>query len=158
MADRQAYEQAANDLLPTLYKIAYGILRSDADARDAVQQALLKAWEKRDTARQDAFRGFLTRILINECRNIQRQRMRVCPADLTQVAIYDESPDYRDLYKALNDLPEALRLAVMLKYLHDYSEKEAARALRIPVTTYKSRLHRARSLLRKQLSQGVIFE
>lgn len=157
MADRLAYEQAANDLLPTLYKIAYGILRSDADARDAVQQALLKAWEKRGTARQDAFRGFLTRIVINECRNIQRQRMRVIPAELDQYAC-EEAADYRDLHEAVNALPEALRLAVILKYLHDYSEKEAAQALRIPITTFKSRLHRARSLLRKQLSQGVIFE
>ena len=122
-----------------------------------MQQALLKAWAARHRAGEDYFRPWLMRIVINECRNIQRQRMRVIPAELDQYAC-EEAADYRDLYEAVNALPEALRLAVMLKYLHDYSEKEAAQALRIPITTFKSRLHRARSLLRKQLSQGVIFE
>ena len=45
MVDRQEYERVAQELLPTLYKIAMGILRADADARDAVQQALLKILE-----------------------------------------------------------------------------------------------------------------
>ena len=65
MVDRQEYERVAQELLPTLYKIAMGILRADADARDAVQQALLKAWEKRGGARSGSFRGFLTRSVIN---------------------------------------------------------------------------------------------
>lgn len=157
MADRQVYEQTVNDLLPTLYKIAMGILRMDADARDAVQQALLKAWEKKDTAKDAHFRGFLTRILINECRNIQRQRMRAFPAEDIQTA--DAIlPDYRELYEALNALDEDYRLCLLLKYLHNYSEKEAAQALSIPVTTFKNRLHRARKALRKQLDLEVMFE
>ena len=76
MADRWEYERVAQEALPVLYKIAMGILRSDADARDAVQQALLKGWEKKENAREGMFRWYLTRILINECRNIQRSRQR----------------------------------------------------------------------------------
>ena len=158
MVDRQEYERVAQDLLPTLYKIAMGILRADADARDAVQQALLKAWEKRGGARSGSFRGFLTRIVINECRNIQRERMRVFPADLNAMPAASAPPDYQELYAALWALPETLRLPVLLKYLHDYSEKEAAQSLGIPVTTFKSRLHRARAALRKALDREVIFE
>lgn len=157
MVDRQNYERMAQELLPTLYKIAVGMLRSDADARDAVQQALLKAWEKRQSARIETFRGYLTRILINECHNVQRSRMRVFPAELPPLPA-PQTPDYRELFEAVQALPEPLKLAVWLKYLHNYSEKEAAQALNIPVTTFKMRLHRARQKLRETLDREVMFE
>jgi len=157
MADRLEYERVAQEALPALYKIAMGMLRSDADARDAVQQALLRGWEKKENAREGAFRWYLTRILINECRNIQRHRMRVFPVDVPPKAEM-LPPDYQDLYSAIFALPEELRLPLMLKYLQGASEKEGAAALGIPVTTFKNRLHRARKQLRKTLDREVMFE
>ena len=157
MADRLEYEAVAQEALPALYKIAMGILRSDADARDAVQQALLRGWEKKENAREGMLRWYLTRILINECHNIQRQRMRVFPAE-TLPGAEQMPPDYRDLYDAIHALPEDLRLPLMLKYLQGASEKEGAMALGIPVSTFKNRLHRARKLLRKSLDREVMFE
>ena len=153
MADREEYESTAQALLPTLYRIAVGLLRCDADARDAVQQALLKGWEKRESARPGAFRWYLTRILINECRNIQRARMRVFPVEAPPAVVTDSA-----LYDALYALREELRLPLMLKYLQGMSEKEAARALGIPVTTLKNRLFRARRALKKALDGEVTFE
>ena len=157
MADRQEYERVAAESLPALYKIAMSMLRQEADARDAVQQALLKGWEKKEAAREGMFRWYLTRILINECHNIQRQRMRVFPVE-TPPAVEHENPDYTDLYAAIHALPEELRLPVLVKYLQGASEKEGAMALGIPVTTFKNRLHRARKALRKMLDQEVMFE
>ena len=157
MADRQEYERVAQEALPMLYRIAMGILRCDADARDAVQQALLKGWEKKENARSGKFRWYLTRIVINEARNIQRYRMRVFPAEMPPV-IVQSSPDYRELYDAIFALPEDLRLPLLLKYAQDLSEKEGAAALGIPVTTFKNRLHRARKALRKILDREVTFE
>lgn len=157
MADRYEYESVAQEALPVLYKIAIGILRSDADARDAVQQALLKGWEKKENAKEGMFRWYLTRILVNECHNIQRHRMRVFPAAMPPAA-EKMPPDYRELYDAINALPEELRLPVLVKYLQGASEKEGALALGIPVTTFKNRLHRARKALRKTLDREVMFE
>lgn len=157
MADRWEYERVAQEALPALYKIAMGILRSDADARDAVQQALLKGWEKKENAREGKFRWYLHRILVNECRNIQRQRMRVFPADMPP-AVAQMPPDYRDLYDAIYQLPEDMRLPLLLKYIEGCSEKEGAACLGIPVTTFKNRLHRARKQLRKILDREVMFE
>ena len=157
MADRREYESVAQEALPVLYKIAFGILRCDADARDAVQQALLKGWEKKENARPGQFRGYLTRILINECRNIQRQRMRAFPAQLPP-AVEQAPPDYQDLYAAISALPEDLRLPLLLKYIQGASEKEGAKALGIPVTTFKTRLYRARKALRQSLDREVMFE
>ena len=158
MADRQEYERVALEALPALYRIAMGILRSDADARDAVQQALLKGWEKKENAREGMFRWYLTRILINECRNIQRRRMREFPAEAPPAAAWDAPADYRELYAAIDALPEELRLPLIVKYLQGASEREGAMALGIPVTTFKSRLHRARRALRKTLDREVMFE
>ena len=157
MADRQEYERVAQEALPVLYRIAFSILRSDADARDAVQQALLKGWEKKENAQEGKFRWYLNRILINECHNIQRHRMRVFPVDIPP-AVQDMPPDYQDLYEAIFRLPEKLRLPLMLRYMQNCSEKEAAQALGLPVTTFKNRLHRARKELRKALDREVMFE
>ena len=157
MADRQQYERVAEESLSALYKIAMGMLRQEADARDAVQQALLKGWEKKESAREGMFRWYLTRILITECHNIQRQRMRVFPVETPPDAEI-ENPDYTDLYAAIHALPEDLRLPILVKYLQGASEKEGAMALGIPVTTFKNRLHRARKALRKMLDQEVMFE
>jgi len=137
--------------------MAMGILHNDADARDAVQQALLRGWEKKEAAKEGMFRWYLNRILINECRNIQRKRMRMFPVESIPDAAA-ESPDYGELYDAIRHLPEDLRLPLLLKYLQGASEKEGAMALSIPVTTFKNRLHRARKALRKLLDREVMFE
>jgi RNA polymerase sigma-70 factor (ECF subfamily) len=157
MVDQQEYEQISMDLLPTLYKIGYSMLRSTPDTQDAIQQALMKAWEKKHTVKAGGYRAFLTRIVINECYNIQRHRMRVIPAELSYLPA-GASPDYRELYETIDKLPEDLRLPLILKYLYDQSEKEAARALGGPVTTFKNRLHRARKTMRKLLDREVVFE
>ena len=157
MIDRLEFERAAQELLTPLYRIAISILRRDADARDAVQQALLKAWEKRERIEQDSFRAYISRITVNECRNVQRRRMREVPLEAPPVP-ETVTADYRDLYEALYELPDDYRLCVVLKYLQGYSEREAAGTLSIPITTFKTRLHRARKLLRKLLDREVTFE
>ena len=58
-----------------MYRISRSILLNDEDCRDAMQEAALRAWEKRHTLREERYFGtWLIRILINECRNIQRKR------------------------------------------------------------------------------------
>ena len=160
MADRDEYERVAQESLGALYKIALGMLRNGADAQDAVQQALLKAWEKTDTVKPGMMRWYLTRVLINECHNIQRSRMRSFPTDPEELPIAAQtvSPDYRELYAAIEALPEKLRLPLYLKYLQGASEKQGAMILGSPVTTFKNRLFRARKELRNQLDREVMFE
>ena len=109
MIDRLEFERAAQELLPPLYRIAISILRRDADARDAVQQALLKAWEKREHIEPGSFRAYVSRITVNECRNVQRQRMRELPLEAPSMP-ETVTADYRDLYEALYELPEDHRL------------------------------------------------
>ena len=61
-----------------MYRVAWSILRNDADVQDALQDAALKAWEKRDKLRDEKFfRTWITRILINACYDTQRKRRRM---------------------------------------------------------------------------------
>lgn len=154
----QVFAQTAEEALNGLYKLALSILRQQADAQDAVQQALANTWEKRDRIREETFKAYLTRAVINECRNIQRLRMRVSPQELPALPAPETPPGYRALYEAIGLLPENYRLPILLKYLNGLSEKEAAAALRIPIPAFKSRLHRARKALKAQLDREVVFE
>jgi len=151
--DKTTFEQLYRDMLPGLYRLAQSILRHTADAQDAVQQAAVKAWQARDRIRSGNERAYFTRIVINECRNIQRQRMRI----LTVADFPDEGyiPSDRELTEAVAALPEHLRLPILLKYMEGYSEKEAAAALDITVPTLKARLFKARRQLEKELKEEV---
>ena len=157
MMDKQRFNDEAQSLLPTLYRISMGILRSDADAQDAVQQALMKAWDRRAAVREGGFPAWVTRIVINECRNIQRQRMRVIPMDVMYEQQEYQPPDL-DLAEAIHTLPDKLRIPLLLKYGEGYSEKEIVEALRLPLPTVKSRLYRARNALQKTLRAEVCFQ
>ncbi|MBQ8555435.1 MAG: RNA polymerase sigma factor [Clostridia bacterium] len=136
-----------------LYRISLSILHAHQDAQDAVQQALLKAWTARAKARPGCERAWLTRIVINECRSIQRQRLRVFPVEtLPERPCHLPDSTLRD---ATDALPELLRLPLLLKYMEGMSEKEAAQALGVTVTVLKGRLFRARKALGKLLNEEV---
>lgn len=157
MLDNRSFESLTLELLPQLYKLASGILRNQQDGEDAVQQAIQKAWEHRARTRPDSFRPWLTRIVINECRNIQRHRLRQFPMELPP-APEQMPPNHRDLYEAIDQLADDLRMAMMIKYFENYSEKEPAQALGISLAALKSRLFRARRKLSQMLDREVAFE
>ena len=136
-----------------LYRVAWSILRNNADCEDALQDAALRAWEKRGRLRDERFfRTWITRILINACYDTQRKRRRTVPLDEIPEQAAASAPDPA-LALALEALPEKLRLPLVLCYSEGMSYEEAADALRIPVTTLRGRIHRGKDQLRKELSE-----
>ena len=76
--DKEAFASELEAYQSMLYRVAYTILRDDDACRDALQDAALKAWEKRFTLREpNFFRTWITRILINACHDIHRKRRRL---------------------------------------------------------------------------------
>ena len=135
-----------------MYRVAWSILRNDADVQDALQDAALKAWEKRDKLRDEKFfRTWITRILINACYDTQRKRRRIVSMDEIPESTVSNAPD-PDLVLALQALPEKLRLPLVLCYSEGMSYEEAADVLRIPITTLRGRLRRGKEELRKELN------
>ena len=133
-----------------MYRVAWSILRNEADVQDALQDAVLKAWEKRDKLREEKyFRTWMTRILINVCYDTQRIHRKIVPLDKIPVQSFSV-PD-PDLAMALEALPEKLRLPLVLCYSEGMTYEEAADVLRIPMTTLRGRLRRGKKELRKEL-------
>ncbi len=118
---------------------------------------MFKGWLHRDALRDgERFEAWLTRILVNECRNIQRRwKRRGEPLDEARAAALTQPSPNPALYDALMTLPERLRLPVVLHYLEGYPLKEIAAILSIPQTTVKSRLHQGRAALKRALSTEV---
>lgn len=134
-----------------LYRLAVSYLRHDADAQDAVQQAVEKAWKHRTRVDQDGFAPWLTRIVINECKSVLRRRKRAIPSERMELYEGETPPPDLSMADALSRLPEKLRTPLLLHYIEQFSVDETARALGLPATTVRSRLHRARIALRKEL-------
>lgn len=133
-----------------LYRIAYTILRNDDACKDAIQETILKAWEKRFTLREPRlFCTWITRILINTCYNEQKKRNRLVSIDCVPEPSI-EPPDV-SLSLALQSLPEKLRLPFVLCYSEQMSYADIASILHIPVATVRGRIYRAKQLLRKEL-------
>ncbi len=133
-----------------MYRISRSILLNDEDCRDAMQEAALRAWEKRHTLREERYFGtWLIRILINECRNIQRKRRPNVSID--EIAEPSLPPPDPVLSITLERLDEKLRLPLMLHVSEGLSHAEIAQILHLPKTTVAGRIHRAKMQLRKEL-------
>ena len=144
------------DMKKTLYHVACGILRSEADREDAVQECICKAWEKRDSLKSDgAFRAWVTRILINECYDICRRSGKVIVLDELPESIAPEDSGNRELRDLIMEMDEIYRMPIILFYIEGFSIKEISRILRIPEGTVKSRLHAVRGKLRSVLGEEV---
>ena len=149
---KEAFVEYSEEYSETMYRVAISILRNEEDCRDALQDAVLKAWEKRATLRnEDSFKPWLIRIVVNNCNNALRKRRRTVAIDeIPEPSIPPPDPT---LSAALQSLPEGLRLPLVLVCSEGMSYAEAARAMRIPVGTLRGRVHRAKKQLRKELNE-----
>lgn len=139
----------------TLYRVSYGLLRSEADREDAVQETILKAWEKLPALRQETyFQTWVVRILINECRAIGRHRSRIVSMEDIPLTDPARPPEDRALRDAILNLPEGYRMAVILHYIEGFSVEETAGLMHAPVGTVKTWLYRARKNMKHELEEA----
>lgn len=145
----EAFTQALLAMQTTLYRISASLLRQSCDQEDAVQSALEKALRRRSSLRDESkLRGWMARILINECYAVLRAHKRETLVDTPPETPAPAGCD-PDLYRFFSGLTEALRLPMVLHYVEGYPLEEVARALRLPIGTVKSRLARGRDKMRE---------
>ncbi|MEA5016024.1 MAG: RNA polymerase sigma factor [Candidatus Limiplasma sp.] len=152
-------EEFANRIVAiqdTLYRVSTTLLPQLCDREDAVQEAIVKAWQKQSKLRDDrAMRAWVIRILINECHTLLRRRKREVPSDTLPER--ETAPDaLPDLYQVFTSLEEKYRLPMVLYYVEGYSVEETARMLGLPQGTLKSRLYRGRLLLKDTLNMEEV--
>lgn len=153
--EQEEFIEAVRAYSGAMFRAARGVLDTDADAEDAVGEALLRAWRSRESLREPkAVRGWLVRITVN-CACQQRRRVdRTTPVeDLEALAGTVEDRPYEDLWAAVTALPPVLRGVVVLFYYEDMTIPQIARALGAPEGTVKSRLSRARESLKRMLTE-----
>lgn len=139
-----------------------------ADAEDAVQEALLRAWQDWPNLRdRAALRGWLLRITVNVCRNWQQGRFGTrrrltesleTSGEADPIATLATDPGSSnhavalDIYQAINRLNAEYRVVVVLRYFAGMDATEVGMALGLSPGAVRTRLHRALALLRHQLS------
>ena len=160
-----------------LFRIARSILKDDAAAEDALQDAYVRAYGHMDTYRGEAeLSTWLTRIVINEALMALRKRKRertVVPFaptnDAGEVKVMDvedrraESPSdiilrgevRRIIERRIDELPVAFRTVFVMREVEDMNVQETAECLGIPAATVRTRLFRARTLLREALERDM---
>ena len=139
-----------------LYHTARSILANDEDCADAMQNAILHAYEKLHTLRSEAyFKTWLTRILINECYQIIRSKKpTVSYEDYFETHTQMEAESSSEIFSAVMVLENIYRIPFVLFYVEGFSVKEISQMLDITQSTVKTRLYRGRNLVRKSLTEG----
>jgi RNA polymerase sigma-70 factor, ECF subfamily len=157
----QEFEQRLEDCPKLAYRVALGVLRNSAEAEDVAQDAMLRAYRNFHRLRdRDRFRAWLVRtawrLALDRIRSAGRRERRERAvieergeAQLENVVATREFE--RHLAAALDELPEKLRMVIVLAAIEGYNTGEVAKLLDIPEGTVKSRLH----LARKQLADAL---
>lgn len=150
--DERGFTAAVNQHRDMLYRVSYTILHHNEDCADALQESLVRAWQRLDTLRDDTrFRGWMTRIVVNCSRDMLRKR-KVRLSELTEDIPAPQAEDTH-LDEALQLLDERLRLPIVLHYMEGMSVAEIGETLRLPQGTVKNRMHRGRVKLAEILGK-----
>ena len=134
-----------------MYKIAMSMLRNEKDCEDAIQSAIMTAFEKLSTLKnEEYFKTWLMRILINTCNKQLRRNKQT--AELTEIqAALTFSAEEVEVRAAVEALPMKIRQVIILYYSKQFTTKEISEILKIPKGTVLSRLDKGRKLLRLEL-------
>jgi RNA polymerase sigma-70 factor, ECF subfamily len=158
---RQEFEERLGECGPLAYRVARGVLRNSADAEDVAQEAVLRAYRRFERLRdRTRFRAWLVRIAfrlaIDRARSSKRREVREtlwsrsAPGPTAEdLAARSEFQEH--LERAMEELPEKLRLVLLLAAIKGHSLEEVAETLDLPMGTVKSRLFFARKQLAEKL-------
>jgi RNA polymerase sigma-70 factor (ECF subfamily) len=157
------FERRLADCSTLAFRVAMGVLRHREDAEDVAQEAFVRAYRGFHRLRdRERFRAWLIRITwrlaldrLRSAKRRERYELLTEPPELPGTETVEDAAATcefrRHLQRALDQLPEKLRLVVVLGAMEGYKTEEMARLLNLPEGTVKSRLHFARKQLAEKL-------
>jgi uncharacterized protein len=157
----RAFSEIVSRFQDLAFGCAYAILGDFHLAEDAAQEAFIAAWRNLEQLRPPAaFPGWFKRIVLTQCHRLTRRKcfptvglelMAEIPAAGDLPAAYELQEQQQQVLAAIQALPEHERLVTTLFYINDYSQKEIADFLELPLTTIKKRLFSARQELQERM-------
>lgn len=142
--------------IDTVFRVAFSYLKNREDADDIVQNVFLKLHSHtKPFENEEHIRYWLTRVTINECKNLLRAPWRQTESfeDYAKSLTFD-APMYSDIFHSVMALPKRYRMALYLYYYEGYSTVEISHIMRIPKGTVCTNLTRGRELLKKTLQEA----
>jgi RNA polymerase sigma factor (sigma-70 family) len=133
-----------------MYRVAKTILNRDEDCADAIQEAILKAFQNIRTLREPAYvKTWLCRIIINECNQIHRQRKNlISMEEWVEPSAEEVGYEQFELEQILDALPVEQSQLLKMFHIEDISVFDLALIFEVPENTIKTRLRRAREKMR----------
>ena len=176
--DKKAFDLLVSKYQQRILNLVGRFVRNPNDAMDVTQEAFLKAYRALPKFRGDsAFYTWMYRIAVNTAKNylaVQSRRPMEADQDYDEIEQIDSSGVLRDqatpehmllrdeiqdtVVNAIEDLPEDLRTAIMLREVEGLSYEEIAEVMDCPIGTVRSRIFRAREAIDKQLKPLVTNE
>jgi RNA polymerase sigma-70 factor, ECF subfamily len=171
--NRQAFEELFNLYRDDVFRFSYLVVRDASLAQDVVQEAFLKVFRSIGKFQfRSSFKSWLYRVAVNEAITLLRRRKIKEDLDPTPDFSWSqgtpgaardwqpeeavlESEEKSMLRWAIGQLDPVHRSVVVLKYFHEFSDTEIAAVIGCPAGTVKSRLHRARELLRTAMARQM---
>ena len=160
MFTTEEFECLAGRYMDRIFRLAFGCLKSQADADDVTQTVLLRLYEADKEFESDAhLKNWLVRVTVNECRKFWRSPWRRTE-DFEDYAgtLTFEQARYEELFGAIMALDKKYRMVIVLYYFEGYSISEIAALLDLPPATVGTRLSRARNKLKDYLTEACCCE
>ena len=162
-ARERTLERMMDEYGNSVVRVCFLFLKDRQLAQDAAQESFVKAWRAIDSLKNNgAEKAWLMKIAANTCRNMLRSRYfrmvdrSISTDDLPEPATEDRQTD-ESLLREVLALPDKYRETVVLYYYQELTAEETAQALGIPAATVRTRLKRARELLKTRL-EGWYFD
>ncbi|MGE5162275.1 MAG: RNA polymerase sigma factor RpoE [Betaproteobacteria bacterium] len=170
--DKAAFDLLVSKYQRKIFRLLSRLIRDQAELEDVAQEAFIKAYRALPNFRGDsAFYTWLYRIAINTAKNHLVSRGRRAPttteADIEEAETFDDGDHLRDLNtpesmlvtkqvgeavnRAIDQLPEDLRTAIVLREIEGLSYEEIAESMNCPIGTVRSRIFRAREAIAQEL-------
>lgn len=153
--DTETFCDKIREYKKLLYVTAWSVLQNEHEAEDAVSAAVLSAYEHLSSLKKpESFKAWIVTITKNEALKIIRKRMTLPGNDIVEAVMESYTESYDEFSDILASLPEEFRVVVVLFYYDELSIKEISKVLSAPIGTVKSRLSRAKSMLKNILEGG----
>lgn len=155
--DAEAFDLLMRPQLQRMYRIAISMLENEEDAADAIQETVLKCWQKVGQLKnEEYFQTWLTRILINQCKDILKAGKKYVLVEEMPEIEYEDRYETDDWKAILNNLEEKYRVVMELYYVEGFSTKEIAKLLHIKEVNVRSRMSRGRKQLEQYLREYAV--